>query len=136
MLLLLSPALPEESAIEAPGVFRAWAEGEKYKKDEYLTHGLNSNGDPQLYKALKTHKAAADKAPGMDSAADLYKAVGVSASGYPIWTQPISNKDAYRKGDIVERDGVLYISAKNKNMDDPEAGTDSWNIYTPEVSKE
>lgn len=137
LLILLSPSLPEESVIEVPGVFRAWAEGEKYKKDEYLTYGLNSIGDPQLYKVLKTHKATADKAPGLDSAADLYKAIGVSASGYPVWAQPVSNKDAYSKGDIVDRNGVLYISIKNNNRDDPADNTGRWEVYSgPEPEPE
>lgn len=52
-------------------------------------------------------------------AASLYKAVGISHSGYPIWTQPVGATDAYHKGDIVSFDNKLWISEVDNNVWQP-----------------
>lgn len=134
LLLSLSASLPEDVAMETPNVFPAWEVGIKYKKDAYLSYGLNDVGSPQLYRSLTTHKAEAGKEPGTAGAEGLYKIVGVSPSGYPTWVEPATKKDAYNKGDIVDRNGTLYVSIKNNNMDDPLDETGTWDIYTPETN--
>lgn len=131
-LQLLSTVLPEENALEVPSVYPVWTAGEKYKKDVILSYGENSVGDPQLYKTLKTHKA--ENTPDADT--ENYKPMGISSSGYPAWVQPLSNKDAYDKGDIVDRDGILYQSNKNNNRDDPLDNTGTWDLYSDEPSPE
>lgn len=133
MLLSMSAALPEDAALETPSVFPVWAVGVKYKKDAYLSYGFNSVGDPQLYRSLTTHKAETGKAPGTAGTEKLYKIVGTSSSGYPTWVEPVTKDDAYNKGDIVDRDGTLYVSIKNNNMDDPLDETGTWSIYTPKT---
>lgn len=133
MLLSMSASLPEDVAVETPSVFPVWTAGVKYKKDAYLSYGLNSVGDPQLYRSLTTHKAETGKEPGTTRAESLYKIIGTSPSGYPIWVEPASKKDAYNKGDIVDRNGTLYQSTKNNNMDDPLDETGTWSVYTPET---
>lgn len=131
-LQLLSTVLPEENALEVPSVYPVWTAGEKYKKDVILSYGENSVGDPQLYKTLKTHKA--ERTPDTDT--DNYVPMGISSSGYPVWVQPSSNKDAYDKGDIVDRDGTLYQSNKNNNRDDPLDNTGRWDLYSDEPTPE
>lgn len=131
-LQLLSTVLPEENALEVPSVYPVWTAGEKYKKDVILSYGENSVGDPQLYKTLKTHKA--ENTPDADT--ENYKPMGISSSGYPAWVQPLSNKDAYDKGDIVDRDGTLYQSNKNNNRDDPLDNTGRWDLYADEPTPE
>lgn len=131
-LQLLSTVLPEENALEVPSVYPVWTAGKKYKKDVILSYGENSVGDPQLYKTLKTHKA--ERTPDTDT--KNYKPMGISSSGYPVWVQPLSNKDAYDKGDIVDRDGTLYQSNKNNNRDDPLDNTGRWDLYSDEPTPE
>lgn len=131
-LQLLSTVLPEENALEVPSVYPVWTAGKKYKKDVILSYGENSVGDPQLYKTLKTHKA--ERTPDTDT--DNYMPMGISSSGYPVWVQPLSNKDAYDKGDIVNRDGTLYQSNKNNNRDDPLDNTGRWDLYSDEPTPE
>lgn len=131
-LQLLSTVLPEENALEVPSVYPVWTAGKKYKKDVILSYGENSVGDPQLYKTLKTHKA--ERTPDTDT--DNYVPMGISSSGYPAWVQPLSNKDAYDKGDIVDRDGTLYQSNKNNNRDDPLDNTGRWDLYSDEPTPE
>ena len=131
-LQLLSTVLPEENALEVPSVYPVWTAGKKYKKDVILSYGENSVGDPQLYKTLKTHKA--ERTPDTDT--DNYVPMGISSSGYPVWVQPLSNKDAYDKGNIVDRDGTLYQSNKNNNRDDPLDNTGTWDLYSDEPTPE
>lgn len=131
-LQLLSTVLPEENALEVPSVYPVWTAGEKYKKDVILSYGENSVGDPQLYKTLKTHKA--ENTPDADT--ENYKPMGISSSGYPAWVQPLSNKDAYDKGDVVDREGILYESNKNNNRDDPLDNTGRWDLYSDEPTPE
>ena len=131
-LQLLSTVLPEESALEVPSVYPVWTAGKKYKKDVILSYGENSVGDPQLYKTLKTHKA--ERTPDTDT--DNYVPMGISSSSYPVWVQPLSNKDAYDKGNIVDRDGTLYQSNKNNNRDDPLDNTGRWDLYSDEPTPE
>ena len=131
-LQLLSTMLPEENALEMPSVYPVWTAGKKYKKDVILSYGENSVGDPQLYKTLKTHKA--ERTPDTDT--DNYVPMGISSSGYPVWVQPLSNKDAYDKGNIVDRDGTLYQSNKNNNRDDPLDNTGTWDLYSDEPTPE
>lgn len=130
-LQILASVMPEESAMEVPSLYPVWKAGEKYKKDFILSYGENSVGDPQLYKTLKTHKS--EITPDQDT--ENYTPIGISSSGYPVWTQPLSNKDAYDKEDVVDRDGTLYQSNKNNNRDDPLDDTGTWDLYTkPEPS--
>lgn len=131
-LQLLSTVLPEENALEVPSVYPVWTAGKKYKKDVILSYGENSVGDPQLYKTLKTHKA--ENTPDADT--ENYKPMGISSSGYPAWVQPLSNKDAYDKGDVVDREGILYESNKNNNRDDPLDNTGRWDLYSDEPTPE
>ena len=131
-LQLLSTVLPEENALEVPSVYPVWTAGKKYKKDVILSYGENSVGDPQLYKTLKTHKA--ERNPDTDT--DNYVPMGISSSGYPVWVQPLSNKDAYDKENIVDRDGTLYQSNKNNNRDDPLDNTGTWDLYSDEPTPE
>ena len=131
-LQLLSTMLPEENALEIPSMYPVWTAGKKYKKDVILSYGENSVGDPQLYKTLKTHKA--ERTPDTDT--DNYVPMGISSSGYPVWVQPLSNKDAYDKGNIADRDGTLYQSNKNNNRDDPLDNTGRWDLYSDEPTPE
>lgn len=130
LIMMAASSFPEETAMEIPNAFPAWAEDTKYKQGVYLTYGTNETGDAQLYRVLKNHWSNADKIPGTEAAAELYKAVGVSASGYPVWVEPNSKKDGYDKGNIVDRNGTLYQSNKNNNTDDPEENTGTWDVYT------
>lgn len=119
-------SLPDEEAIEIPSIYHTWETGKKFKKDDIVSYGVNGVGDAQLYRVLKTHKA--ENTPDVDT--DNYKAIGISDPGYPIWTQPISNKDAYSKDDIVGHNGVLYISLKNNNTVEPGTDDKMWAVYT------
>jgi len=121
---LFAATLPEEQAMEVACVYSPWAVGKAYVTGEYLTYGVNSVGDPQLYKVVQSHTSQADWRP--DVTASLYTPIGLDDSGYPVWSQPTGIHDAYNTGDIVNYNGVLYESLMDGNTYSPDAYPAGW----------
>ena len=118
----------EETAVEIASLYPVWAADNQYKANDIVQYGTNSVGDPQLYLVLQAHKSQSDWLP--DATASLYKKMGISESGYPIWTQPLCAVDAYNLGDIVSYNGKLYKSIINANVWAPDVYTAGWEEYT------
>lgn len=116
--------LTEEQALVCVRLYRAWEVGKSYSVGEFLTYGVNSVGDPQLYKVAQDHTSQADWTPGTVPA--LYVPIGLDDEGYPVWSQPTGAHDAYNKGDIVDYKGDLYESLIDGNVYSPEAYPDGW----------
>lgn len=104
----------EETIMEIPAVFDEWTVGVQLKKDQLVTYGINSVGDPQLYRVIQPHVTAEDWTPPKTPA--LFRKIGLDPSGYPIWSQPAGAEDAYNKGDIVSYENQLYISIVDANV--------------------
>lgn len=119
--------LSEEQALECVRLYRPWEVGKAYAVGEYLTFGVNSVSDPQLYKVVQNHTSQADWKPDITQA--LYDAIGLDADGYPVWSQPTGAHDAYNKGDIVNYNGVLYESLIDGNVYSPDAYPAGWVVY-------
>ena len=122
----------EEVAIEIASLYPVWAADKQYKANDIVQYGTNSVGDPQLYLVLQAHKSQSDWLP--DATASLYKKMGISESGYPIWTQPLCAVDAYNLGDIVSYNGKLYKSIINANVWAPDVYSAGWEEYTESTS--
>ena len=118
----------EETAVEIASLYPVWAADKQYKANDIVQYGTNSVGDPQLYLVLQAHKSQSDWLP--DATASLYKKMGISESGYPIWTQPLCAVDAYNLGDIVSYNGKLYKSIINANVWSPDTYPAGWEEYT------
>ena len=118
----------EETAVEIASLYPVWAADKQYKANDIVQYGTNSVGDPQLYLVLQAHKSQSDWLP--DATASLYKKMGISESGYPIWTQPLCAVDAYNLGDIVSYNGKLYKSIINANVWSPDVYPAGWEEYT------
>lgn len=118
----------EETAVEIASLYPVWAADKQYKANDIVQYGINSVGDPQLYLVLQAHKSQSDWLP--DATASLYKKMGISESGYPIWTQPLCAVDAYNLGDIVSYNGKLYKSIINANVWAPDVYPAGWEEYT------
>ena len=118
----------EETAVEIASLYPVWAADKQYKANDIVQYGTNSVGDPQLYLVLQAHKSQSDWLP--DATASLYKKMGISESGYPIWTQPLGAIDAYNIGDIVSYNGKLYKSIINANVWAPDVYPAGWEEYT------
>lgn len=126
-LQMFAASLSDEQAMEVATVFDPWKEGKAYKVGEFITYGVNSVGDPQLYKITQVHTSQADWPP--DQTASLYTAIGLDDSGYPIWSPPTGAHDAYNIGDIVNYNGVLYKSLIDGNITVPGSDERYWEIY-------
>lgn len=120
--------LDDERALICVRLYRPWGVCREYKKDDFLTYGTNSVGDPQLYKVIQAHTSQADWMPDITPA--LYDAIGLDDSGYPVWSQPTGAHDAYNKGDIVNYNGTLYESLIDGNVYSPEAYPAGWAVYS------
>lgn len=120
--------LPDEQKIEVACVFPAYQVGKAYAVGDVFRFGENNVGDPQLYQVLQAHTSAAEWQP--DTAASLYKAIGVTAEGYAEWAQPVGASDAYNTGDIVSYNGTLYQSVIDGNVWNPADYPAGWVEYS------
>ena len=127
-LQMFALTLPDEKKMEVATVFPAYQVGKHYAERDVFSYGTNSVGDPQLYQVLQDHTSAAEWLP--DASASLYKPVGVTADGYPEWSQPVGASDSYNKGDIVFYNGTLYQSVIDGNVWSPVDYPAGWVVYT------
>lgn len=119
--------LPEEKALEVASVYPAWEANRAYAVGEIISYGINSVGDPQLYKIVQAHTSQDNWRP--DATPALYDAFGLDESGYPLWSQPTGAHDAYNVGDIVNYNGTLYQSTINGNVWSPDVYPAGWTVY-------
>lgn len=121
--------LTEDQALICVRLYKPWEVGKKYKGGEFFTYGVNSVGDPQLYRVNdgKDHTSQADWTP--DKERSLYTPIGLDDSGYPIWSQPTGSHDAYNTGDIVNYNGTLYESTIDGNVWSPESYPAGWKLF-------
>lgn len=117
-----------ESMMSVASVFPKYQIGKAYAAKEVFAYGENSVGDPQLYQVLQAHTSAEEWTP--DTAASLYKKIGVTEEGYPEWVQPLGASDAYNTGDVVSYGGVLYKSTIDGNVWAPDAYPAGWETVT------
>ena len=126
-LQMFAASLTDEQAMEVVAVYDPWQVGKAYSVGDFLTHGVNGVGDPQLYKVVQNHTSQAEWKPDITPA--LYDAIGLDADGYPVWSQPTGAHDAYNKGDIVNYNGTLYESLVDGNVYAPDAYPAGWAVY-------
>ena len=123
-LQMFAASLDDDKAMEVATIYDSWEIGKAYTMGEFLTYGVNSVGDPQLYKVVQDHTSQADWRPDITPA--LYVAIGLDEQGYPVWSKPTGAHDAYNKGDIVDYNGKLYESLIDGNVYSPEEYPAGW----------
>lgn len=117
-ITLGSIELTEEQMLEVADLYPLWKEKRVYKMGQVLKWGWNEDHESQLWEVLQDHTSQADWTP--DKAVSLFKKIGFSPEGYPIWTQPLGSSDAYQKDDIVKHNGKNWISTVDNNVWSPE----------------
>lgn len=127
-LQMFAASLDDEKAMEVATIYDPWVVDRVYAVGEFVTHGTNSVGDPQLYKVVQSHTSQSDWTP--DAAPSLFAAIGLDEHGYPVWSQPTGAHDAYNTGDIVDYNGTLYQSLIDGNTYSPDAYPAGWSVYT------
>lgn len=124
VLQMYAASLDDEKAMEVAYIYNPWEIGKRYSVGDFLTYGVNSVGDQQLYKVNQAHTSQADWTPDVTPA--LYTAIGLDESGYPAWSQPTGVHDAYNTGDIVSYHGTLYQSVIDGNIYSPQVYPTGW----------
>ena len=117
-------AMTDDEIVSVAGVFPKWQAGVHYTTGQIISYGINSLGDPQLYKVISGHTSQSDWTP--DTAVSLFDAFGLDDSGYVIWSQPAGAHDAYMKGDSVNYNGTLYESLIDRNVWAPDIYPAGW----------
>jgi hypothetical protein len=115
----------ESEMMEIAELYPAWAAGKNYAPGDTVKFGENADGETQLYSALQGHASQPGWEPAQVSA--LWKAVGYTTDGTPIWTQPLGAGDAYQTGDQVSHGGQIWVSTADGNVWEP--GVYGWAIY-------
>ncbi len=109
--------LDDETAMEIADLYEPWEAGKSYTIGKIVKYGLNGDGETQLYSVLQAHTSQSDWTP--ETAVSLFKAIGFTPSGVPVWTQPLGSTDAYMLGDVVSFNDVLWESTCDNNVWQP-----------------
>ena len=123
---MFSVSLTDEQAMEVVTIYDPWRENKFYAVGDFVTYGISSVGDPQLYRVVQAHTSQADWTPDMN--ASLFTAIGLDEEGYPVWSQPTGAHDAYNTGDIVDYNGTLYRCLIDGNVYSPEVYPAGWEV--------
>ena len=114
--------LDDTTAMEIADLYEPWEIGKNYEVGKIVKYGVNADGETQLYTVIQAHTSQINWTP--DTAVSLFKAVGFTDSGVPIWTQPLGATDAYMKGDMVSHNDKTWTSDIDNNVWEP--GVNGW----------
>jgi len=113
-------SLPDEDALNGVALFPHWAVGVDY------TAGQKVQYDGVLYTVLQPHTSQETWSPA--AAPSLFAKVLIpDPTVIPEWEQPDST-NAYKKGDKVRYNGVVYESLIDGNVWSPEAYPAGWRV--------
>lgn len=116
--LYVQTVTDESVMMEIPDMYPVWnGDNYSYKTGVILGYGVNADGETQLYAVLQDHVSQAEWTP--DAAPSLYKKVGFTEDGVPVWTQPLGASDAYAAGDRVSHKGAIWVSDVDGNVWEP-----------------
>jgi hypothetical protein len=116
-LLAQKLSMTESERMQIADIYPDFVIGKPYYAGFVFRHGKNEDGETQLYEVVQAHTSAAEWQPEANPA--LYKKIGFSDNGIPIWTQPLGATDAYEKGDKVDYNGKIYVSDADGNVWEP-----------------
>lgn len=126
-LQIFASTLTETQALEIATVYPAWEANRAYSAGDIISFGVNSVGDPQLYKVAQAHTSQEQYKPGAGTES-LYTAFGINESGVPVWAQPSGAHDAYKVDDVVDYGGKLYKSLIDGNVWSPDVYPAGWEL--------
>ena len=127
-LELFAQTVVDKDALEIPTLYPEYQIGVTYTEKQIISYGLNSQGNPQLYRIAQSHTSQEDWKPSEQPS--LYTPISFDESGYEEWKQPTGAHDAYSKGTIVKYKDKLYKSLIDGNTYSPEEYPAGWEEYT------
>lgn len=116
-LMVQTLDLPDTNAMEIADLYEDYSVGKTYPAGYIFKYGVNADGETQLYSVLQKHISQEEWKP--NETPSLYKAIGFTDSGVPVWTQPLGSTDAYQLGDEVSYEGKIWVSDINNNVWQP-----------------
>ena len=123
MMHKAAESLPDEDALEAVELFKAWYSGIAYLAGERVRY------EGKLYRCEQSHTSQVGWEPPVTPA--LWTEVAEPGE-IPVWKQPTGAQDAYNTGDKVwypEKDTTLYVSTIDANTWPPDIY--GWEVLVP-----
>lgn len=102
--------IPDENAVDAAALFRAWRAGERYPVNYRLQWG------GKLYRVEQEHTSQEGWEP--DKTPALFTEIAKPGE-IPEWRQPTGAQDAYMAGDRVRHVGKTWESDADGNVWEP-----------------
>ena len=131
----------ESKMMEFADIYPEWAElvssKMEYPAGTVFKYGTNEDGETQLWSFISNYTPQEIYTPDVDIS--HYKKIGLDESGYPLYTTPYGQSDAYMKGDIVSYNGELWKCEMDYCVWPPNTqagGVTLWSKYTPEEPTE
>ena len=106
-------SLPDEDALEAVELFKAWSADTAYAADERIRY------DGKLYRCVQAHASQDGWEP--DKTPALWTEVAKPGE-IPVWRQPTGAQDAYQTGNPVlypDENGDVWVSKVDNNTWEP-----------------
>lgn len=119
-ILEASRSLTDQSASEAPYLFRAWETETEYAVGDRIRY------DRTLYKCVQAHTSQEGWTP--DQTPALWARAYAPGEEWPEWVQPTGAQDAYMTGDKVSHNEQHWISTVDNNVWEP--GVYGWEDNT------
>lgn len=107
----------ESQALDIADLYPTWEAGKTYEPDYIVKYGTKPNGKARIFRTVQGHKSQVTWAPGLVPA--LFKELGFTDSGVPIWVQPLGATDSYKINEIVMHNDKKWKSTAPNNVWEP-----------------
>ena len=131
----------ESKMMEFADLYPSWEEllatKASYPAGTVFKYGNTADGEAQLWSFISEYVPQEQYNPSVD--VSHYKKIGINEDGYPLYTTPYGQSDAYMKGDIVSYNGELWICEMDYCVWAPgtqAGGVTLWSKYNPEEETE
>ena len=104
----MTDKMEESEIIEYADLYPTWKPSGIYKLNSIYSYGVNQDDETQLWKCTIEHNYDHHVYESPEVVPALWKKIGFTEEGYPIWTQPLGVHDSYQIGDRVSFEGHIY----------------------------
>ena len=112
-MLLNKVELDDSEKMQFADIYPIWKKEGNYELNSIYSYGVNQDDETQLWQCTIAHQYSHHLYEDPSVVPALWKKIGFTEEGYPIWTQPLGATDAYLLGDRVSYNGHIYESIHN-----------------------
>lgn len=116
-LQFAAQSFTEEQALEIADLYPVWEPDKEYAAMYIVKHGTKPDGKARIFQVMQAHTTQSGWEPPNVPA--LFKELGFTDEGVPIWVQPQGGHDAYKTDDVVMHNGKKWKSTANGNVWEP-----------------